>query len=811
MISDSGAFAGTLLAISVSLNASNPAYAQANSDFEGEQGRVSQGAGKEIVVTAQKRVERLQDVPVSITVVDGRALKDLNLTEATDLQFLAAGVGFGDSNTPRGAGFRIRGVGTVAFADGIEQSVGTVVDGVPLARAGQGLADLIDVERIEVLRGPQGMLFGRNASAGLINIVTKRPILDVVIAEGRASYGSDNDLQIGASLNAPIISDVAGFRVTGFLNQRDGFVTNLANGQGLNARKEYGLRGSLLIEPSNSTEIILRGDWSRRNNRANIWTIRALTSNSPLLETPAPGTIAPVLSPQVSAQAGQRNRVVDIGGELFNRVESWGLSGEVNVALDDYTVTSVTAYRDWRQADNNDTDQSRFNLLDLNLGTNDLYQFSQELRLTSPEDQLVSFVAGVFYYESGNSNTSVQRGKFVPAVAQLNSIGQSVPLGGPVVVAPGDLAGRSVDTNIKIRDMAAFGQATLNLADDFKIILGARHTDTKVSGTFRRIAADGTSASFNLGLGAAFAPLGYALETTDSNLSYRAGIQYTPNSNLNFYATYSRGYKGPGFNSLPEFTINPGSTALESALVNPEIPTSYEAGIKATLANGTINGGLAVFRTEFSDFQAQVFEVPPGSALGSFRIRNAGKLNATGFELEVNARPIDGFSVGFGLAYTDTVFKEFRGAACAIVAQGSAVPSNPCSGGRPSFDASGLRAPNAPKISLTLNSRYDHRLSDGVAGFIQANALLRSDNIFALVPENVPNPYVQDGYVVVNLAAGMTFADGRFGVSAFAKNPFDQQFVTGIFDLPFGGAGDLAQYVTRDAERLVGVQFNLNF
>jgi iron complex outermembrane receptor protein len=810
MVSESGAFAGTLLAISVSLGATNPAYAQANAALENEQARVAQDAGNAIVVTAQKRVERLQDVPVSITVVDGRSLRDLNFTEATDLQFLAAGVGLGDSNTPRGAGFRIRGVGTVAFADGIEQSVGTVVDGVPLARAGQGLADLIDIERIEVLRGPQGMLFGRNASAGLINIVTKRPVLDDVTVEGRASYGSDNDLQLGASLAAPIIRDVAGFRVTGFLNQRDGFVTNLADGQDLNARKEYGLRGSLLIEPTNTLEIILRGDWSKRNNRANIWTIRALTSDSLLLATPVPGTIPPVLSPQVSAQAGPRNRVVDIGGALFNRVESWGLSGEVNVALGDYTVTSVTAYRDWQQSDNNDTDQSRFNLLDLNLGTNDLYQFSQELRLTSPQDQPISFVAGLFYYESGNANTSIQRGKFVPVVAQLNSIGVSVPLG-PILIGPGDLAGRRVDTNVEVRDFAAFGQASLNLSDAFKIILGARYTDTKVSSTFLRTAADGTSASFNVGLGAAFAPAGYDLKTSDGNLSYRAGIQFAPNPDINFYATYSRGYKGPGFDTLPEFTINPGSTALESALVRPEIPTSYEAGAKASLANGKVTLSLAVFRTEFRDFQAQLFEVPPGDNPGSFRVRNAGELSATGFELDVNAQPVEGFTVGFGLAYADTVFEEFRGAACSIVAQASTVPGNPCAGGRPSFDASGLRAPNAPALTMSINSRYDHQFPGSVAGFIQANSLLRSDNSFGLVPQNVPNPYVQDGYVVLNLAVGLTLADGRFGISAFAKNLFDQNFVTGIFDLPFAGPGDLAQYVTRDAERLVGVQLNVNF
>lgn len=811
MVCNRLAFVRTLLATSVLVSAAHPAFAQASSDTAQDPEPSQDEVGSVIIVTAQKREERLQDVPSSIAVVDGDTLQALNLTEATDLQFLAPGLGLGDSNTPRGAGFRVRGVGTAVFADGIEQSVGTVVDGVPLARAGQGLADLIDVERVEVLRGPQGMLFGRNASAGLINIVTKRPSLDDFGIEGRASYGSDNDIQVGASLTAPIVSDLAGVRLTGFFNQRDGFVTNLANDQDLNTRKEYGLRGSLLIEPSSDLEIVLRADWSKRDNRANIWTIRALGDASPFLATPVPGVIPPLVSPRVREQVGPENRVVEIGGDLFNLMEGWGVSSEINLSLGDYTVTSVTAYRDWQQSDNNDADQSVFNILDRNQGTNDLYQFSQELRLTSPEDQLVSFVAGLFYYESGNTNNTVQRGKFVPTVAQLNSIGVTVPLGGPIVVAPADLAGRSVDSDIGVRDLAAFGQANVNISDEFKIILGARYTDTRVQGVYQRSAAPGTSPLFNLALGAPFAPLAYDLETSDGDLSYRLGVQYAPNPDLNFYATYSRGYKGPGFNTLPDLTVDPGSTALAAAVVRPEIPTSYEAGVKAAFADGAVNVALAIFRTEFQDFQAQVFEVPPGSTLGSFRVRNAGELSSTGFELDVNAEPTDGFRIGFGLAYADTVFEDFQGAACTRVAQVSTVPGNPCAGGAASFDASGLQAPNAPEITLSVNGRYDHEFSDSVDGFVQVNSLLRSDNSFGLVPEGVPNPYIQDGYVVVNLAVGMNFADGRFGISAFAKNLFDQNFVTNIFDLPLAGAGDLGQFVTRDAERLIGVQFNFNF
>ncbi len=765
-----------------------------------------------IVVTAQKRTERLLDVPVSVAVADGESLRALNFNEATDLQFLAPGLALGDANTPRGAGFRVRGVGTQIFADGIEQSVGTVVDGVPLTRAGQGLADLIDIERIEVLRGPQGMLFGRNASAGLINIVTRLPSLDNFGFEGQASYGDDDDIRIGGSITGPIIEDVAGFRLTGFYNSRDGFVTNIANGEDLNARKEYGFRGSILLQPNESLEIILRGDWSKRNNRANIWTVRALDGASPLVTSPIPGLIAPVIAPEIQAAAGPESRIVNIGGDIFNRVESYGGSGEINYSFGDYTLTSLTAYREWDQADNNDADQSLLNILDVNTGTNTLDQFSQEIRLTSPQDQLVSFVAGLFYYESSNENSTVQTGKFVPTFAQFGAAGIPAPVPGtPIVVQPADLAGRSVFSNVDIRDYAAFGQANINVSEQFKIILGGRYTNTKVSTVYDRSPGPGTSPLFNLLLGSGAAPLAYDLSTKDENFSWRAGLQYAPTSDLNFYGTIARGYKGPGFDTQVDFTVQDGRTTLESALVEPEIPTSYEVGVKGAFAEGRVTANLAFFLTDFEDFQAQVFETPPGAALGSFRVRNAGKLRTQGFELEVNARPADGFTAGFGLAYADTEFRSFTGAACPRAAQASTVPGNPCAGGAAAFDASGRPAPNAPKWTLSLNSRYETEIAQGFGVFAQANMLMRSDTLFSTVPEGVSNPYEQDGYVVVNGSVGFTVAEGKYGLSVFIKNLFDQNYVTSVFDLPFGGAGDFGQFVTRDAERTTGIQANVRF
>jgi iron complex outermembrane receptor protein len=813
------------------LTLSSPAWAQADDSVDGASDAAPADAAfadaGDIVVTAQKRSERLIDVPVSVAVVSGDNLKNLNFSQATDLQFLAPGLGLGDSNTPRGAGFRIRGLGTQIFAEGVEQSVGTVVDGVPLARAGQSLSDLVDIERVEVLRGPQGMLFGRNASAGVINIVTKKPRLDVFSLDAQASYGSDNDVQLGASASAPLAIDKAALRLTGFFNSRDGFVTNLRTGEDLNARRSYGLRGALLLKPVDDLEIIIRGDWSKQNNRANIWTIRRLNPASPLAPYVDFGLAAD--QGKVSTSAGPDNRVVNLSGPIFNRVSGWGASGEINYYMGDYTITSLTSYREWKQFDNNDADQTPLNILDRNDGGNDLDHFSQEIRISSPQNQFLTFVAGLFYYQSHNDSFNTRAGRATATFAaaaqfgvpiRYSALGITVP-GDPVAIAPGDLAGSGYTSNIRIKDMAAFGQAEAHLSDQFKIIFGGRLTRTKVSADYDRFLTPGTSPVFNGVLAAAgqaaFVPLTYDLSTKDTNFSWRIGAQYQPSRDFNAFATVSRGYKGPGFSNLIDFTIPSGQTAMQAALIRPEIPTNYEAGIKGYVLDRAVSFGLTFFLTDIKDFQAQVYSVPIGQP-GSFRVTNAGALRTKGFEAEVNLRPARGFDLGIGLAYADTKYRDFVGASCPRVTRTITAPNDGTNCGRisatanaPSFDASGRPAANAPKLTLSLNGRYEQELGGGMGGFIQGNALMRSDTSYATLPEGVANPYVQDGYVIVNGSVGVSAGDGAYTLSLFVKNLFDKNYVTQISDLPLGELGDYSQFVTRDAARTVGVQARINF
>jgi iron complex outermembrane recepter protein len=782
-------------------------HAHAQSEEQGEEGRVLD----RIVVTSQKREENLIDVPVSVVATTGDELEARNFVSATDLQYVVPGLGLGDSNTPRGAGLRIRGIGTNVFADGIEQSVGTVVDGVPLARAGQGLADIVDIERIEVLRGPQGMLFGRNASAGLINIVTRGPT-DEFSTRAYIAAGDNGLLNLSAAVSGPLAGDRVTGKISGYQNKLDGIVST-SDGRELNNRDELGFRGALRFELSPEFDVMVRADYSERDNACCVWTPRQLASAS---TDPRPG-IRFLSSALPLVDAGPENRTIgEASGNYFNKVISQGASVEANWDIGDFALTSLTALRGWRQKDNNDADLSPINVLDNNFGANDLEQFSQEIRLTSPEGERLEYVLGAFFYESKNEGSFDQVGRFSLSFAQAQAAGASITLAPGVVLPPSQLFGRSIETVIDVQDVAVFGQGTLSLTDKLSFILGARYTETEVGLDFQRIGTPGANA-FNFALGGAFAPLAFETDTSDTNFSWRIGAQYALSDNANVYATAARGYKGPGFNNLLDIVIPAGLTANAFTLVRPEIPTSFEVGYKGELLDGRLRLEVAAYQTNFEDFQAQVVERDAVTNLNRFAIRNAGELKTQGVEFQARASVTDNLTLGAAAAWNDSEFESFKGAACprlgALVSTVGA-PCGPVSAGGAnaiSFDASGQPNTNAPELTMSLDGRYEASLTAGILGFVQANYFWRDDVTFGLYPENIPNPTVQPSYGILNASLGAEFDDGRIVASLFARNLTDENFVTSIFDLPFDGAGGLGQYTTPDARRMVGVSLNIAY
>ena len=352
----------------------------------------------DIIVTAQKRTESAQDVPISLTVISAAALERSNYNEFNDIQRFSPGLVITDSSNSRATGVTIRGIGTSTFSDAIEQSVGIVIDGVVIGRVPGAISDLVDVERVEVLRGPQGTLFGKNASAGVISIVTRQPT-NTFEALGSISYATLDEIKLFGAVSGPIVADKVLARISGYRNTRDGLITNVRTGQDLNNRNEYGFRGKLLLKPVETLDITLAGDYSRRDQRCCTWTTRDIT----------PGNFIGAIQRGVGVVAGPQNNQVNLGGDqafkgadtpdAYQRSTIWGVSGEANLDLGAVSLTSITAFRKWNGQDDLDADQTPLPLLVFNRGTTRQRQFTQELRLTSPADQFISYVAGGFYFK----------------------------------------------------------------------------------------------------------------------------------------------------------------------------------------------------------------------------------------------------------------------------------------------------------------------------------------------------------------------------------------------------------------------------
>lgn len=721
----------------------------------------------EIVVTAQKRAERLQDVPVAVSAVTGDALQAANFVNLADIRFLAPAVQFSDSNTTRGQGFQVRGIGTSTFSEGIEQSVGVVVDGVALGRPGMSVGDLVDVERVEVLRGPQGMLFGKNASAGLITVTTRNPTGQLE-GRGRISYGTGDELRLEGVANLPLAAGTA-LRLVGFFNRRDGYIENVADGSRLNGRKEYGFRGKLLFEPTERLNILLAADWMKRDSTCCTFVLRSAVPGSFLATQAVANGIVP----------GPRNVRTALDGDTFLAQKQYGGSGEINYDLGgDYRLTLLTAYREWQEADNFDSDLTTTDGLDINGAYVEQSQFSQELRLTSPKGETFDFVAGAYYFSQSVNARFPQAG----------TLGVALP--------PGTLFSRDTRVKIDTRNFALFGQANLHPFEDFTLIAGARYTNDDLTLDYDRQSFPGQL------MWPGLTPLTFSDEKNEAdNFSWRLGAQYNLAPDIMTYFTASRGYKGPGFTGFSDYRRS------FPTQVAPEIPTSFEVGFKSTLLNRRLIFNVAAFTTDFRDFQAQVFDLT--ITPGAFRVANAGKLRTRGIEMDFTARPFTGFTLNGSAAYVDAYYVSFRNVAC-YRGQTAATGCVPVAPGSTTLvtDASGNPLANSPKYSFALAASYETPIGNDVDAFANANYSYRSKVNYTAQQD--PGA-VQKGYGLVGGQIGVRDADDRWSVGLFVRNLFDKHFVSSIGAAAFGAAGEYTQFATVEASRTIGLVASMKF
>ncbi|MBB4155675.1 iron complex outermembrane receptor protein [Sphingomonas jinjuensis] len=736
--------------------AAQPGNAAAPAEAQAEAG--------DIVVTANKREELLKDVPISLAVVSGDQLTRQNVNEVAELTRSAPAL---NTAGPFGA-LSIRGIGSISFSRSSEGSVGVVVDNVALAGTSTNPPLLFDVARVEVLEGPQGTLFGRNSSAGVLNIVTNAPDPSRTEVIAHADVGSRNTYVGRGVVNLPI-ADNAALRVAGSYAQAPETQFNRFDGS-WQRQRNYATRARFLWEPTSDITINLIGDYSDYDKGGGApWSVFVATPGSRLSQRLAACGIV----------VGAENQQGCVDGGNRGWTESYGFSNQVDMRIGDHTLTLISAYRAVEgEVPAYDVDSVPIYRLN-QTGPSDTHNFSQEVRLTSRSGGTLEYVGGLYYFDS----------EFDGSVQQL----------GPVATDAGIpfTLGQRLMTHAQTTSVAAFGQATLRLAPAVRLILGARYGNETVSARTDAALAPG-----------AVAPVGSLApvrgRVSDDYFSYRGGVQFDVSRDVMIYGTYTRGYKGPSVNDQAAGPTIP-------VLVRPEIPKSGEVGIKASAFGGRMTASLAGFYTKVDDFQAQFFD-PVAAA---FVFGNAPSLTTKGVSFNLFGRPTRGLSLNLGAVYNDARYGDGYLVACAqqqTAAQGC-IPQvvNGATIGRVD-DAGGNRLVGTPEWKVTASGEYAADLSSRTQAYLQADMVYTSrinwDAAFNPIAQNAPA-------ALFGGRLGLRFADQRFGIAVFGRNLFDVYRPTVRFATPTAALQldprSYAQISGTDSRRVIGLSLDAKF
>lgn len=760
-----------------------PAFAQETAPVQAAE---KDTGGIDIVVTAQKREENLQNVPLSVSVIGGDAIAAQGGVNLENAQYLVPSLNFRKSGTSLNQALFLRGVGTINFSIAAEPSVAAVIDGVVLSRAGEGFGDLVDIDRVEVLRGPQGTLFGKNASAGVVSMVSKRPE-DTLGGTAEASYFDASEYRARATINIPLGDNVRS-RFTGFYSEYDGNLRNIALDRKVNGYKHYGVRGAIEADLSDAVTVILRGDWRKANDDCCAEVIGTVPTNA---------AAAALSGTNIS---GDETRRVNQNLLTQTKEESWGVSMQIDAELGNQIITSITAYRNWDNTEIRDGDWLDRPYVGLNqlhdIGPQTSKTFSQELRLSSPTGNFFEYVAGLYY-----SRAESQR-QFTRDVITCSA--STLPAVTPGLIPCSTTPGVSTTTNpfgttdygSVFTNMAAFGQVTLNVSDRFRAIGGIRYTADQLDGNIlrtTRLAGAGVNGNFDAGVYNNGAGGGVSngqpvnLKVVNDNWSGKAALQYDITDDTMGYASYTRGYKGPAYNLF--FNLNTSGAGV----IAPETVDAYEVGLKNSLFGNRLILNLTGFYAKYNNYQANNPDLVAGVVVT--RLTNAGTVSTRGVELDMVYQPSRAFTLSGGLAYTDAKVDEFRLPPGATESQ--RVPN-------------GTRLSNAPKWKGSLGATYKIETGGFANIELGAQGSYQSSQLYELSPNAaVRAATTVKGYGVVDVSAGLVAQDNGWSVRAQVKNLLDQSFASSIVS---GGPGGSYRFIIpREADRYFGVTAKVNF
>ena len=748
--------------------------------------------GVEIVVTAQKRSEKLQDVPLAVTVVSGETIANQGGVNIESAQYLVPSLNFRKSGTTLNQFLFLRGIGTANFSIAAEPSVSAVLDGVVLSTAGEAFADLVDIERVEVLRGPQGTLFGKNASAGVLNIVSKRPTDDLE-GFGEAGYftGNGDEYRVRGGINVPFSPTVRG-RFTGFYGDYEGNLTNVTVGTRVNGYKHYGVRGVVEADATDRLKLTAIGDWRKSDDDCCAEVIGTTPANITALALPRP--------------TGDSTSAVAQNLVTATREKSYGASLQADYDVGAAgTLTSITAHRWFDNVEIRDGDflpaaYAGFNQLH-DIGPQRSRTLSQELRLTSPGDQTIEYVVGGYY--SRNKNRRVfTRNDIVCGLAAGAPTTTLVPCGSAQATASTFPSG-TADFGSVFKNLAGFAQLTFNASDRLRVIGGLRYTHDTLDVDHKRVttlAGPGINGNFDAGVynngatnaaGAFVAGVSngipFRASSTKNNLSGKAGAQFDLSDDHMVYATYARGYKGPAYNIFFNMTT-PSTNRIDA-----ETADSYEVGLKNTLFDGKVALNIAGFYAKYKNFQANNPDI--GAGVVTTRLTNAGTVSTRGVEIDLIAKPTPTWSLTGGFAYTDAHIDQFK------IAPGAAAAT---------LIPNGTRLTSAPKAKFSLVS--DKRfVTGGFADVVWGISLAYTgDQITQLSPDPAVRLATTVGdYALVDTQLALVDPDDAWRLSAIVRNLTGKSFAAAI---QTGGPGGSYRFQSpREADSYYGVTLRVNF
>lgn len=710
---------------------------------------------EEIVVTATKRETSLLDVPSSVSVVSGDLISELRANDVGDLTKFVPNLSFQDGREAKIKAFNIRGVGTSTFNDGVEDSVGIVIDGVTLGRAAMGMYDLYDVQRIEVLRGPQGTLFGKSASAGVVNIVTKDPNRDRFEGDATLSYGEytrNGEWKFNGAVSGPI-NDTLAFRVAAYANDRGGIFRDRFRNTDDYTKDQKAMRAKLLFQPSEEFSAKVTVDFLKEDNEC--------CAEIPILALPG-GRLAQYVAPYV--QINENNYDIAQDARSYNTNEVGGASLDMNYEIGGFTLTSITAYRRWQAFKTTDEDKTTQSFFNVTQTDTEMEQLSQELRLASPigAGQRFDYLVGLHIHQQNLNSLEIFSANLGEATEQNRSVS---PVG--------------IDT----RSLGLFGNGTFHITDAWRLIFGLRYTDEYISGSVKHD---------EVGLVALFPETNVAQSNSDSKVTGRVGVQFYPTRDLMLFATYGTGYKAPAFNAG---TIQPAN--LPTQIVAGETSEMIEAGLKSRLFDGRLLLNVTLFDTKFEDFQADAFVEQPGLSVPVLILSSINEVKTKGVEAEITARLMDGLTVGGAFSYTDGKFSDFRNSPCYFqqtAAQG-------CVGG--TQDLSGRRLPYQGEIQYNAYFDYGHDFG-GWGMFAQGN--------YSWVDERATDYTLDprsrvDSLGLLSARLGTRFNDDRVELALFGNNLTDENYAMKIRSSGLGGG----YFRWPGMPRVVGVSATVQF